>query len=126
MKARIVLPGWKLLLWLALCAAGCAPMSGGPSLTLLSADLDRTSPQLEVLDDRVTDSDTQTWSLFFLLAGPMHPSHETVLDRILEQYEADLLVEAEMKSVTRGIPYIFMQIKQEVSGYPARFVQGGH
>lgn len=125
MQVRCVFSGRKLLLWLALCAAGCAPMSGGPSLTLLSADLDRTSPQLEVLDDRITDSDTQTWALLFLLSGPMRPSHETVLDRILEQYDADLLVEAEMKSVTRGIPYIFMQMKQEVSGYPARFVEGG-
>lgn len=105
-------------------AAGCVPMTGSPSLTMLSRDIDRNSPQIQVVGDKVKESDTLTWALFFLMAGSPVPSHEAALDRLLNKHNADLLVDADMKVTTYGIPYIFMQFKHTVTGYPARFVKG--
>ena len=106
-------------------ASGCVPMTGSPSLTMLSRDIDRNSPQIKVIGDKVTESDTFTWALFFLFVGPPTPSHEAALDRLLDKYNADLLVETDMNVTTYGVPYIFMQTKYKVTGYPARFVKGG-
>lgn len=109
---------------LLLLSAGCVPMTGNPSLTLISRDINRNSPQIEVIGGKVTESDTVTWAVIFLVAGPMVPSHEAALDRVLDKYNADLLVDTDMNVTTYGIPYIFMQSKYKVTGYPARFVKG--
>ena len=121
--SRVLTVGLAGILLAAL--SGCIPMTGSPSLTLLSRDINRQSPQIKVVGNKVKESDTMTWALVFFLKGPTYLSHEAALDRILDKYHADLLVEADMTAVTYGIPYIFMQTKCTVTGYPARFVAEG-
>jgi hypothetical protein len=121
-KCQFMLKG----IWIVLfgVVAGCVPMTGSPSLTLLSRDLNRNSPQIEVVGDKIKESDSFTWTLIFLVYGSMAPSHEVALDRALEKYDADLLVESEFSTTTYGCPYIFMRAKCTVTGYPARFKGG--
>lgn len=109
----------------AMFGSGCAPMTGASSLTLVSQDITRTSPEIEILGDKIQHDETLTWALVVFMFGSGGANHETAVDNALNQCDADLLVEAELKTITIGIPYIFMQFKSRVTGYPARFIEEG-
>ncbi len=102
---------------------GCVPMTGAPSMTLLTRDLQSDSASLSWVGEPVEESETFTWALVFLLWG-QQPTHESVLSRVLEKHNADVLLDAELHSVLFGIPYLFMQMKTTASGRPARFGGG--
>jgi hypothetical protein len=105
--------------------AGCTVMSGGPSLTFISRDINANSPNIKVLGPKDSETDTLTWCLIFAMFGQGMPNHEATADRLLDKYNADLLLDAEMTSMVVGIPYIFMQFSMTTSGVPAKFVTGG-
>jgi hypothetical protein len=105
--------------------SGCAVMQGTPSLTLLSRDINADSPNIEVIGEMAEESDSVTWCLIFAMFGQTPLSHEGPANRLLEKYNADVLVDAEMTTTVFGIPYIFMQITSTTKGRPARFVEGG-
>ena len=122
----------KKLIGLMAVAVGCllesgcgTPMSGSPSLTLISQDLTANSPEIKVIGGQVEESDTLNWFLIVFMTGKFTPSHEAVLQRLLEKNKADLLVDAEMEISSYGIPYVFMQMNTTVRGRPAVFVKGG-
>ena len=104
-------------------------MKGNASLTMLSREINANSPNVEVIGEMDKESDTITWCLIFLLFGNADlshgPSHEAPVARLLEKYNADMLVDAEMTSSAYGIPYLYMRFNSTVKGRPARFVQGG-
>jgi hypothetical protein len=108
-----------------LLGSGCAVMQGSPSVTLLSREITADSPNIEVVGEMDKEQDTLTWSLILLMWGKARPTHEAPLARLLKKHNADLLVDAEMKTVWYGVPYIFMQFHMVVTGRPARFVNGG-
>ncbi|MHC4513630.1 MAG: hypothetical protein ACYTGW_01125 [Planctomycetota bacterium] len=113
-------------LGILLVSLSCTPMTGTASLNLLTRDLPRDSANLEfVTKDVVQETDTMTWCLFFLFFGRI-PTHEGVLDRLLEKYDADVLVDGELATTTYGFPYIFMLISARATGRPARFVDRGN
>jgi hypothetical protein len=100
-------------------------MQGNASLTMLSREINANSPNVEVIGEMDKESDTLTWCLIFLMFGKSRPSHEAPVTRLLEKYNADMLVDAELTSSSYGIPYLYMRINSTVKGRPARFVQGG-
>lgn len=109
-----------------LLESGCGtPMRGSPSLTLLSHDLTARSPEIKVIGGQVEESDTMNWFAIFFMTGEFIPSHEAVLQRVLEKNKADLLVDSEMEISSYGIPYVYMQMNTTVRGRPAVFVKGG-
>lgn len=110
----------------SLLLSGCGtPMSGSPSLTLLSRPMEPSRNVKVIGPDKVEESDTIRWILVFGICGPQLASQEAIVQRILEKYHADLLVDAEMEVSTVGVPYIYMEIKATVRGRPAVFVKGG-
>lgn len=109
-----------------LLLAGCAsPMLGSPSLSLLSRDVTSSSAGIRVIGNEIEYSDSWTWAAIFAMAGTPMLSHEAVVQRALDKYHADLLVDSELESSVFGCPYIFMQMKATVRGKPAVFVKGG-
>lgn len=107
-----------------LATTGCAVMTGSPSLTFLSRDINSSSPNIKVLGSKDQESDTLYWCLLFAMFGQAQPSHEASANRLLEKYNADLLLDAEMTSTVVGIPYIFMYFRMTTKGIPAVFVKG--
>ncbi len=109
----------------SLLLGGCGtPMSGSSSLSLLSRPTD-PSNSVKVIGDKVEESDTFRWFAIFGIRGPMVVSHEAIVQRMLEKYHADLLVDTEMEVSSVGVPYIYMEMKATVRGRPAVFVKGG-
>ncbi|MBN2299035.1 MAG: hypothetical protein JXM72_10600 [Deltaproteobacteria bacterium] len=104
--------------------SGCTIMQGTPSLTFLSRDINTGSPNIEVLGDMDSETDTFTWFLIFGFSGKSRPNHEAPITRLLDKYDADVLLESQMTVSNVGLPYIFMQSRYTVEGIPARFVKG--
>lgn len=99
--------------------AGCAPMIGAPSATLLSRNLSSDKSPYSPSGPRISDQDCFTWTMLFLFVGKGAPSHEAVLGRMLESNKADILLDAQFTNSTFGFPYIFLRNCAEVSGIPA-------
>lgn len=106
-----------------LTGSGCASlMRGSPSFTLLSRELNATSPNVQVIGEMDEATDTTTWCLIFWMSGKIIPSHEALIDRLLQKHQADLLVDADLTVCNYGIPYLFMQFNTTVRGRPAKLV----
>jgi hypothetical protein len=103
---------------LLFAAAGCAPLSGTTSLTVLSTE------HLEGLErSAYFEEETACTSWLLTLFGWGDPSsHETLVARLLERTGSDALVEAKLESSTYGFPYVFMRSCGSVTGRPAKRV----
>lgn len=105
-------------------AVGCVPITGVPSMTLMTRDLGPDSPNLELVGGPIEETETWTWALLFLVWGE-RPTHESVVAAALEKHDADVLLNGELTTTQYGIPYLFMQFKTTARGQPARFQDGG-
>ena len=116
--ARPPVPALRLFaaLLLAAVAAGCAPLSGTTSLTVLSAN------HLEGLErSDYFEEETACTNWLLTLFGWGDPSsHETLVARLLARTGADALVEARLDSSSVAFPYIYMRSCVSVTGRPAR------
>lgn len=101
-------------------------MAGVPSMTLMSRDIKPDPARYEPIGDIVEDSECLNWFLIFGMAGSARPNHESVVSRILQKHDADLLLNAEFTTSQLGIPYLFMNMCANVKGQPARIVDGGN
>lgn len=115
-----------LMILASLFVSGCAPMAGVPSMTLMSRDIKPDPGRYELIGDVVEDSECLHSFLIFGMAGLAQPTHESVVSRILQKHDADLLLNAEFTSSQLGIPLLFMNICANVKGQPARIVGGGN
>ncbi len=110
---------------LALVAiTGCAPMVGTPSLTLLAAD-EVVDDQFVPLGKRVEESDCLHWALILFMWGTLQPSHEAVVQRMLDENDADVILEAQVTTSQYGIPYLYLMSCSNVEGIPARRADAG-
>jgi hypothetical protein len=118
----------KLLAALATAALlttiGCTTMVGAPSFTLLARDAAPSGANLQPLGDVVEESECMTMFLFLVVAG-QQPTHESVLARLLENHNADALIDGELETTVYGVPGIFMQTRTVARGRPARVVGTG-
>lgn len=121
-KRRLV--GVVLSLSMLAMLTACAPMTGNPSMSLITRDLPANSENLELVGGVVEESDSMTWFLVFFLTG-VQPTHEAVLDRLLDKYDADVLLDAELTNNVFGIPYIYWRLSTKAKGQPARYKKGG-
>lgn len=114
-----------LLVATVLAGTGCVPFVGVPSTTLMTRELPRSSPEIELVGGPVEETETMTWALFFALWG-QRPTHESVVARLLEKHDADLLLDAELTSSQFGIPYVFFLFNTTAKGQPARYKDRGN
>jgi hypothetical protein len=102
----------------------CAPMVGTPSLTLLSQD-DAVDKRFVAIGGRVKGSDCLHWAGVLFIWGVVQPSHEAVVQRMLEEHDADAILDAELTTSQYGLPYVYLQACANVEGTPARLVDRG-
>lgn len=101
----------------------CVPITGVASLTVLS----RSEPEnvrYEPVGERVEDSECMYWVLLGF-GGKALLTHESTLERILQDHDADILLDAQFYNESYGIPYLFMMTCATVEGQPARAVPTG-
>lgn len=115
-----------LMILASLFVSGCAPMLGVPSMTLMSREIKPDPARYELIGDVVEDFECLNWFLIFAIAGSPQPTHESVVSRILQKHDADLLLNAEFTTSQLGIPLLFMRMCANVKGQPARIVGGGN
>lgn len=107
--------------------SGCSTfMSGSPSLTLLTDKIDRNSKGIKL----ISQEESVCSALFIgpaglVVSGTSNNNHEQVINKFLDKYRADLIVNANITDTWYGIPGLFIVIKSTVEGYPAIFVKGG-
>ena len=120
MVRRVILTGMAL----AMLATSCAPMSGVASMSVLTRDPKADGKIYKAVEGEVKDKDCLYWFLGIFMAGNPQPNHETVVARMLEQYDADALLDAELDNTMYGFPYLFMQMCARAKGRPARLTGG--
>ena len=109
---------WGPLL-LSTALAGCVPMMGTASLTLLARG-GAAEVRFEPVGPPVSKSDC----MYFLgLGGHGQLSHETVVERTLDETGADVLLGAQFYTESYGVPYIFLMQCATVEGQPAKVVR---
>ena len=109
-------------LGMALSSIGCAPMRGSPSLSLLTRAVPPKGKAYQPISGPVEDTDCIHWVLLFVFGKS--GSHEAIVRRMLKRHNADVLLDAEMKLSSFGLPYLYLQSCVRVTGTPARLVSG--
>jgi hypothetical protein len=102
--------------------SGCTSLKGTGSFTLMTRDAAAVAAAARPAGEVVEESETWTWLLMLFYFG-QEPTHESVVARLLEKYDADVLLDADLESTVYGIPYIFMQVSTVARGRPARIVR---
>lgn len=109
--------GWILLLG---ALAGCgSSLTGGPSLALLTRQ--DVSAHYEPVAERVERSECFHNVLLLVFFGNSSPNHASVVDNLLREYRADVLLDAEVYS--EHWPFLlYNRFCTVASGVPARRV----
>lgn len=115
-----------ILLVITLTACG-VPMRGVASMTLISREPSAENKKFAPVGEVVEESECFNSFLTFGRAGQL-PTHESVVSRILEKHNADVLLNAELTVTVFNIPFfnlLFAQVCANVKGQPARIIEGG-
>ena len=109
-----------LALTAAALLAGCPSLSGRPSLSLMSrADV---RGLFEPVAGRVERAECFHNVLLLGFAGNAAPTHAGAIDRLLDDYDAEVLLDAELE--TEVWPFVlYNRVCARVSGLPARRVR---
>ncbi len=116
-----------ILLAITLTACG-VPMRGVASMTLISRELPAENKKFALVGEVVEEQECINSFLVFGSAGQLPPTHESVVSRTLEKYNADVLLNAELTVKVFDIPFLnllFAQVCTNVKGQPARIIEGG-
>lgn len=116
-----------ILLVVTLTACG-VPMRGVASMTLISRELPVENKKFAPVGEVVEESECINLFLTFGSAGILPPTHESIVSRILEKYNADVLLNTELTVTVFNIPFFNLLFAQEcakVKGQPARIIEGG-
>lgn len=106
---------------LAMSCAGCVPMTGTASLTLMTRDAP-AKVNFQAVGGRVARRECFYWAGVFGVWGNAQQTHESAVERLLEEHDADVLMDAQFYNESYGIPYIFMMSCATVEGQPAKVV----
>lgn len=99
---------------------GCAPVVGTASFTMISKTITAENSNFKPVSERVMNEDCFTAGpLMLVWWGTSGPNHEAVVQRTLTKYNADVLLDTELRTTQFFIPYIFMQACAVVEGVPA-------
>lgn len=104
----------------SLALSGCVPMTGTASLTLMTRS-SGTKVSFEPVGGRVERSECMYWVLLGL-GGNGLQTHESTVERILEEHDADVLLDAQFYNESWGVPYLFLMTCATVEGQPAKVV----
>lgn len=110
------------LLLLLVVSAGCAPLGGTTSLTLLARS-PAIAHRLRPVGERTTERACTNW-LLMLVAWGDERSHEALVRGALERSGGTVLVDATVKSSSAGFPLAFYRECKTVEGQPAVAVPG--
>ncbi len=92
-------------------------MDGTPSLTVLSRSNLRA--HFEPVAEPVEERQCLHQLLFVFLFGNANPTHEAVIADLLDRYDADVLLDAEVTTVS--YPFgLYNRFCRQVRGQPAR------
>jgi len=102
--------------------SGCGMhMMPSASATLLAPNSKKGSLKFASIGAVVSEEDCKyNWPLYLGASGNYSLSHERLITKILEQYKADALVDAELSYTDVHIWSIFRSRCAEVKGRPAR------
>lgn len=117
-----------LLAVLVITLTACAPMRGVASMTLISREQSVENKKFAPVGEIVEESECINSFLTFGVAGILPPTHESIVSRTLEKYNADVLLNAELTTRVVDIPIINLLFAQScaiVKGQPARIIDGG-
>lgn len=96
--------------------------TGGPSLTLMTRQ--DISDRYEPVAERVERAECFNHVLLLGFFGNSGPSHVSAIDHLLDQYDADILLDAEVWSETW--PFVlYNRVCAKVAGVPARKREAG-
>lgn len=105
---------------LALTSA-CVPMTGTASLSLMTRQAP-TKVNFQAVGDRVERSECLYSVLLLGFGGNALLTHESTVERILEDHDADVLLDAQFYNESWGVPPIFVMNCATVEGQPAKVV----
>ncbi len=112
-----------LITALAASLPGCGMfMRPSASATIISPNIKKQAGKVETVAPVVSESDCFYVWLILGSNGNYATSHERLVQKILDRYKADILLDADLSYSTLGIPLIFTAHCAEVTGQPARIV----
>lgn len=107
-----------LCAWI-LTACSFAP-PGAPSLTVFSDQADVARKHYVSSGGPVKDKDCLRSFFFHVLWFGKSPVEESLLSKVLEENNADALIDAEVRYSNFFVPYIFSSYCLTISGTPAK------
>jgi hypothetical protein len=107
--------------------ASCAtvPFSGAPSLTVFAENSNINKQQYRPISEPVSESFCMGIGPLFLIWVGKQPNHEALLSHVLQKYDADVLLSANMRTSVFFFPYIFMRQCAHIEGVPAKKISRG-
>jgi hypothetical protein len=109
---------WLAGLALASMGVACAPITGNASFPILSDN--RLDQHLVPTGKKISDSDCTHNALILILWGNANPNHENLVQRVLEENQADGLINAKLKTGGYGFPLLYFQNCVYVEGELAK------
>jgi len=105
--------------WLGNCGA---PLDGVASFTLATREQPKFT-KIEKIGPVVTDSVCNHTAAIFLFWGDAGiANHEQLVQKILEEKKADLLLDAELTETMNWIPFLYAKACLQITGQPAKIL----
>lgn len=121
---KFIVPALMAVLAASLLAGCSMFMRPSASATIISPNIKRAAGKVETVGPVVSESDCYYYWLIFGSSGNYNVSHERLVQKILDRYKADILLDADLSYSAYGLPLIFTWHCAEVTGQPARLVAG--
>jgi hypothetical protein len=94
------------------------------SMTLVSADVQKMNRHYTPVAEPIEERECMHSGPFWLVQFGTYQTRESMLARVLDEYKADALSEAEFEHSFFWIPYIYMRTCVTVTGIPMK-LKGG-
>ncbi|MDR3002261.1 MAG: hypothetical protein LBU89_13490 [Fibromonadaceae bacterium] len=102
------------------CSSSGSPASGTASFTLVSDQTSKISRYYVPVSGPVEERDCIGFYFFYLILSGNFPVEETLLAKILEKHNADVLLDVEIKRSISVLPLILDRSCLTISGTPAK------